>query len=221
MKLFFNAFLKLITGAAFVFLLLFLPAGTFDYFGAWLFIVTLFVPMIVLGIVMLMFARGLLARRLDTKEKEKVQIGIVAASAVLFIAIFVIAGFDFRFAWSDMPQWISLVAAAIFLFGYAFYAEVLRENEYLSRTIKVEEGQSVVDTGVYAFVRHPMYLATVIMFFAIPVILGSWISFALVVFYPVVIVIRIKNEEKLLENNLVGYKAYKEKVKYRLIPFVW
>ena len=221
MKLVFEAFAKFIFGALLVGLLLFLPAGTLCYFNAWLLCAILFIPMLLAGILMLVKAPDLLKRRLDAKEKLGSQKAVIAVSALGFVLGFVTAGLDFRFSWSHVSPICVTVASVAFLIGYLIYAEVLRENEYLSRTVKVEAGQKVVDTGLYSVVRHPMYFATVIIFLAMPIILGSWYSLAVFAFYPVAIVVRIISEEKLLEKELEGYKEYMQKVKYRLIPFVW
>lgn len=221
MKLFLNAFTKFSLGLVLVGGLLFLPAGGFEYINGWLFIALLFVPMLVLGAVLLIKAPGLLEKRLDSKEKERPQKGVVAAAALLFIAGFAVAGFDHRYGWTEVPLWVVITASVILLISYALYAEVMRENEYLSRTVKVHKGQRVVDSGLYAIVRHPMYAATLWLFLSVPIVLGSWWSLVCFTPYLPVIVIRIINEEKLLEAELEGYKEYKEKVKYRLIPFIW
>ena len=181
----------------------------------------LFVPMFIAGIVMMIKNPSLLASRLDAKEKEREQGIVVKLSGLMFIVGFVVAGLDKRFCWFILPKGVSIGAAAVFLIAYILYAEVLRENTYLSRTIKVQEGQTVVDTGLYGIVRHPMYAATVLMFLMIPIILGSWCSFFVFLFYPIIIAIRINNEEKLLSEKLYGYSEYKEKVKYKIIPFLW
>lgn len=181
----------------------------------------LFIPMLILGIILYAKAPALLEKRLQSKEKESTQRGVVALSGVAFIASFIVAGLDFRFGWTHIPKWLLLVAALLFLVSYALYAEVMRENAYLSRTIEVQEDQKVIDTGLYGIVRHPMYMATILMFLSMPVILGSWYAAAIMLVYPVVIVIRILNEEKVLEEGLAGYKEYKLKVKYRIIPFIW
>ncbi len=221
MKLIFSALSKLIFGFLALALLLFLPAGTLDFRGAWLLCGILFIPMIILGIFLLVKAPKLLKKRLDVKENESAQKTVVALSALVFVGGFVTAGLDFRFKWSHVPAPVVIAAAAVFLLGYAMYAEVVRENEYLSRTVKVEKEQKVISTGLYAIVRHPMYLATLFMFLAMPIVLGSWYSLAIFMFYPAIIVVRIKGEEKLLEKELGGYIEYKQKVKYKLIPFVW
>lgn len=221
MKLLFSALTKLILGIVLIGLLLFLPAWTFNYFGAWLFLGVLFLPMLIMGAVMLIKSPALLEKRLQNKEKEAAQKGVVAVSGLMFLGGFIVSALDFRFGWSTVPFWLTVTAAVVFLIGYAFYAEVMRENAYLSRTIEVQEGQKVIDTGLYGVVRHPMYLATLLMFLPIPMILQSFWGLIPMVLYPVVIVIRILNEEKVLERGLVGYSEYKKRVKYRLIPFVW
>ena len=221
MKLFLNALSKFAIGLVLVGLLLFLPAGTFSYFGGWLFIGLLFIPMLFLGAVLLLKAPDLLKKRLNHKEKEKTQQGVVAMSALLFLGGFVFAGLDHRFGWTEVPFPAVIAASVALLVGYGMYAEVMRENAYLSRTVEVQEGQKVIDTGLYGIVRHPMYLATILLFLSIPLVLESWISLLFFAFYPVVIVIRILNEEKVLTENLEGYSRYKEKVKYRLLPYIW
>ena len=221
MKLFINAFVKLICGLLLVGLLLFLPAWTVFYPHAWLFIGLLFVPMLMMGIVLLLAAPALLEKRLSTKEKEKTQQGVVALAGLMFPIGFVVSSLDFRFGWSAVPLWCVIAASVIFLAGYAMYAEVLRENAYLSRTVEVQADQKVIDTGLYGIVRHPMYLATLLMFLPLPLILGSFWGLIPFAFYPLIVIIRIRNEEAVLTEGLPGYGAYKEKVKYRLIPFVW
>ena len=221
MKLALSALIKFTFGLALVGALLFLPAGSLAFFNAWLFIGLLFVPMLILGIVLLLKSPDLLKKRLDAKEKQNAQKGVVAMSALLFLAGFIVAGLDFRFGWSHMPAWAVAVASAILLISYALYCEVMRENAYLSRTIEVQNGQKVVDTGLYGIVRHPMYAVTIWLFLAIPVLLGS--LYALLCFLPYipVIVVRILNEEKLLTEELDGYEEYKKRVKYRLLPLIW
>lgn len=221
MKLLIHALTKFTCGLLLVGLLIFLPAGTLRYPNGWLLIGLLFVPMLIAGFVMLFKAPGLLAKRLDVKEKQGTQKGVVAFSGLMFLVGFVVAGLDFRFSWSQMPLPVTVAASALFLIAYALYAEVMRENAYLSRTVKVEEGQTVVDTGLYGIVRHPMYMATVILFLMIPLVLGSWYAALVFAFYPVIIIARIKGEEDLLTRELPGYAAYQKKVKYRMIPFVW
>ena len=221
MKLFLNALTKFTAGLLLVALLLFLPAGTIRYPGGLLFLCLLFVPMLLLGIIMLARARDLLAKRLDVKEKQGTQKGVVAVMGLIFLSGFILAGLDFRFGWSKVPLPVVIVASVLFLVGYALYAEVMRENAYLSRTVKVEEGQTVISTGLYAVVRHPMYTASTVMFLALPLILGSWYALIPFALYPVIMVVRIHGEEKLLTAELSGYEEYTRKVKYRMIPFIW
>lgn len=221
MKLAISALIKFTVGLALVGLLLFLPAGTLSYANGWLFIGLLFLPMLLLGIVLLIRSPKLLEKRLGAKEKENTQKGVVAASGLLFIAGFAVAGLDFRFGWSKMPLWVVIAASVVLLISYALYAEVMRENAYLSRTVEVREGQKVVDTGLYGIVRHPMYAVTVWLFLSIPVVLGSWWACLCFLPYTPLIVIRIINEEKLLTEELEGYAEYKKRVRYRLLPFIW
>ena len=221
MRLLTEALIKFTCGVLMVGLLIFLPAGTFSYRYGWLLIGLLFAPMLVAGLVMLRKSPDFLKRRLDAKEKQTAQKGVVAFSGLMFVVGFVVAGLDFRFGWSKIPAWVVVTAAAIFLIAYALYAEVMRENAYLSRTIRVEEGQTVVDTGLYGIVRHPMYGVTILLFLMIPLVLGSWYALIAFAFYPAIIVVRLKNEEELLTRELPGYSEYKKKVKYRLIPFIW
>ena len=221
MKLLLSALTKYLSGLLLVGALLFLPAGSFSYLGAWLFLALLFVPMLALGIVLFIKSPALLEKRLRVKEKQGTQRGVVAVSALLFIGGFVVAGLDARFGWSHVPLWAVIAAAVVLLASYALYAEVMRENAYLSRTVEVQEGQKVVDTGLYGIVRHPMYAVTLWLFLSIPVVLGSW--WALLCFSPylAVIVVRIRNEEAVLDAELDGYTDYKKSVKYRILPFVW
>lgn len=221
MKLLCNALLKFTCGLALVGLLIFLPAGTLHFANGWLLIGLLFAPMLIAGFVMFFRSPEFLAKRLDVREKQATQKGVIAYSGLMFIAGFVVAGLDFRFGWSRMPLPVTIVASVLFLTAYALYAEVMRENAYLSRTIKVEEGQKVVDTGLYGIVRHPMYMATILLFLMIPVVLGSWYALIIFACYPAIIVVRLKDEEALLTRELSGYAEYKQKVKYRIIPFVW
>ena len=216
-----SAFTKFLAGLILMGLILFLPAGTFAYMNAWLFLGLLFIPMLVLGVALFVKAPELLEKRLQSKEKETTQKGVVAFYGLMFIGSFVLAGLDFRFGWTSVPNWLIIVAAAILLASYGMYGEVMRENAYLSRTVEVQENQKVIDTGLYGVIRHPMYTATIFLFLAIPIVLGSWIAFAVMLLYPAAIVARIGNEEQVLEKGLQGYKEYKKKVKYRLIPFVW
>ena len=221
MKLFVSALVKFLVGLLLVGLLIFLPAGTFAYSGGIRFLCLLFIPMLLMGVVMMICARDLLAKRLDAKEKQAAQKGVQSLSGLVFIAGFVLAGLDFRFSWSDVPLPVVIAASAIFLAGYGLYAEVMRENAYLSRTVKVEEGQTVVSTGLYGIIRHPMYTASILMFLAIPLVMGSWYAMIPLAFYPALMVVRVLDEEKLLTAELAGYAEYKTKVKYRLIPFIW
>lgn len=221
LKLFAQAVSKFLLGVVLVALLVFMPAGTLDFRNGWLFMAVLFIPMFIAGIVMMLKNPELLKRRLQAKEKQEEQQLVIKLSGLMFIAGFVLAGLDFRFGWCHLSDIVIISCAVIFLCGYVMFAEVLRENTYLSRTIEVAEGQTVVDTGLYGLVRHPMYLATVIMFLTMPLVLGSLISFLVFCAYPFIIAARIKNEEKLLEAELQGYTEYKHKVPYRLIPFIW
>ena len=221
MKLFFQALTKYLLGLVLVGALLFLPAGSLRYSNGWLFIGLLFLPMLLLGAVLLIKAPALLEKRLSAKEKEKTQKGVVGLSALLFLCGFVVAGLDFRFGWSQIPPAAVYTASAVLLVSYALYGEVMRENAYLSRTVEVQKGQTVVDTGLYGIVRHPMYAATLWLFLSIPVVLGSLWALLCFSFYLPVIVIRILNEEKVLSASLEGYTEYKKRVKYRLIPLIW
>lgn len=221
MKLFLEAIAKFIFGVALVGVLIFLPAGTVAYFNGWLLMGILFVPMFFAGIVMMCKNPDLLRSRLDAKEKQQEQSLVVKLSGLMFLAGFVVAGLGVRFHWYSLPKGVSIGAAMVFLISYILYAEVLRENTYLSRTIKVQENQKVIDTGLYGIVRHPMYSATLLLFLSMPIVLGSLYSFLIFLAYPFIIAKRIQYEEAFLEKELVGYGAYKQKVKYRLIPFVW
>ena len=221
MKLLLSAIMKFIFGLVLVGVLIFLPAGTVAYIYGWLFVGLLFVPMLIAGFVMYFKSPELLKKRLDAKEKQSAQKGVLAFAGLMFIAGFVTAGLDYRFGWSRMPVGVTITVSVLFLFAYALYAEVLRENAYLSRAIKVEEGQTVVDTGLYGVVRHPMYAATILLFLTMPLILGSWYALIPFAFYPVIIAVRLVDEENLLSKDLPGYEEYKQKVKYRLIPYIW
>ena len=221
MKLLIEALAKFACGLIMVSLLIFLPAGTFCYTYGWLLIGLLFGPMLIAGVVMLVKSPEFMKKRLDAKEKQGTQKGVVAFSGLMFIIGFVVAGLDFRFGWSAMPTWVVITSSVLFLVAYALYAEVMRENAYLSRTIRVEEGQTVVDTGMYGIVRHPMYAVTILLFLMIPLTLGSWYALIAFGFYPALIVFRLKDEEELLTWELPGYAEYKQKVKYRIIPFIW
>ena len=220
-KLLLSALTKFLLGLVLVGAILFLPAGSFSFVGGWLFITLLFIPMIFLGVFLFIKSPELLEKRLDAKEKENTQKGVVAFSGLLFLAGFIVAGLDYRFAWSHVPTWLVIVASAVLLVSYALYAEVMRENAYLSRTIEVQQGQKVVDTGLYGIVRHPMYAVTIWLFLSIPLVLGSFFSLLCFLPYPIIMAVRILNEEKVLAAGLDGYADYKKKVKYRLIPFVW
>ena len=220
-KLFVQAIMKFLLGVVLVGLLIFLPAGTLSYFNGWLFIGVLFIPMFIAGIIMMIKNPTLLKARLDGKEKQKEQGLLIKLSGLMFIAGFIVAGFDYRYSFIKIPSWISYVASVTLLLAYLLWAEVLRENTYLARTIKVVEGQQVIDKGLYGIVRHPMYSATIILFLSMPLVLGSLVSFFIFLLYPIIIVSRIIHEEKFLEKELDGYKQYKEKVKYRLFPFIW
>ena len=221
MKLFFEALSKFLLGAVLVFLLIFLPAGTLGYRNGWLLMCVLFIPMFFAGILLAIKKPDLLEKRLDGKEKLKTQDKVIKLSGLMFITGFAIAGLDFRFSLCPIPEAVSGIFCGVFILAYALFAEVLRENAYLSRTVKVEEGQTVIDTGLYSIVRHPMYFASLLLFLSMPLILGSLLSFAVFLFYPFIIATRIKSEEELLEKELKGYSEYKQKVKYRLIPFIW
>ena len=212
---------KLLLGVLLTVLLLFLPAGTLHWWNAWLLMAVLFVPMLIAGLVMLFKAPELLRRRLNAKERQTEQKGVIAWSGLLFIASFLLAGFGFRFGWYMLPRAWCLLSAGVFLLGYALFGEVLRENEYLSRTVEVTEGQRVVSTGLYGVVRHPMYFATLLMFLSMPLILGSVYGFLVMLAYLPVLAARIRGEEALLERELKGYSEYKQKVRYRLIPHIW
>ena len=220
-RLFIQAMTKFLGGVVLVGLLLFLSAGSLRYWQAWLLIGILFVPMLIAGLVMMGRNPALLRKRLDAKEKESEQKTVVALSGLLFIASFAVAGLNWRFQWWVLPDWAVWVAAGLFLLSYLLYAEVLRENTYLSRTIKVQEDQKVIDTGLYGIVRHPMYMASTVLFLAMPLVLASPISFFIMLGYLPVIAKRIRNEEKVLEEGLEGYSEYKKKVKYRILPLIW
>ncbi len=219
--LFFQAMGKFALGLLLVGALLFLPAGSFAYWNAWLFLILLFAPMFCAGLVMMLRSPELLRKRLNAKETESEQKQVLAWSGLMFLAAFVLAGLNFRFGWLPLPDWAVWAAAGVFLLAYLLYAEVLRENAYLSRTIEVQEGQKVIDTGLYGVVRHPMYMATVFLFLSMPLVLGSPLSFLILLLYIPIIVKRIRNEEDVLTEGLEGYAAYKERVRYRLIPFIW
>ena len=220
-KLFVQAITKVTLGIILVGALLFIPAGTWSYPQAWLFLGILFIPMIIAGFIMMKVSPALLRKRLNAKEQEDEQKTVVLLSGLMFIGAFVAAGLSFRFGWAMLPMSVSYAGAVLFLLAYALYAEVLKENEYLSRTIEVQENQKVIDTGLYGVVRHPMYMSTLVLFLAMPLVLGSVISFVIMLVYIPIIAKRIRNEEQVLEAGLEGYKEYKQKVKYRIIPFIW
>ncbi len=220
-KLFFSALGKYFLGILLVGVLLFLPAGSLYYVNGWLFMGVLFLPIFIMGALLMLKNPSLLQKRLDAKEKQKEQNTVIKLSGLMFVVGFILPGLGFRFGWYTLPRIVTLIASALFLIGYCLFAEVLRENTYLSRTIEVQDSQTVIDTGLYGVVRHPMYTATLLMFLSMPMILGSLYSLAVFLSYPFIIVFRIKKEEELLTKELDGYQEYKQKVKYRLIPFVW
>lgn len=220
-KLFVQAIVKFLAGVVLVGALLFIPAGSFAYWQAWLFLGILFIPMFVAGLIMMAKNPELLRKRLNAKEEESEQKLVLALSGLMFITAFVVAGLNYRFGWLPLPVWVPIVGAVLFLLAYVLYAEVLRENTYLSRTIEVQEGQKVIDTGLYGIVRHPMYMSTLLLFLAMPVVLGSLISLAIMFLYIPIIALRMRNEEKVLEEGLEGYREYKTRVKHKVIPFIW
>ena len=220
-KLFFQAIIKFILGVLIIGLLLFIPANTINYWNSWLFMGLLFIPMFIAGIVMMIKSPDLLRKRLNAKEKEHEQKQVILFSGLMFLSGFIIAGLNYKYNWIIIPNYVVIISSIVFIIAYILYAEVLRENAYLSRTIEVKENQKVVDTGLYGIVRHPMYGATIILFLSMPLILGSIISFVIFLIYPFIIAKRIKNEEEVLERELVGYIEYKKKVKYKVIPFIW
>ena len=220
-KLLISGLSKLVLGFLLIAALLFLPAGTWCYVQAWVFLALMFIPMIIMGIWLYIFQPELLAKRLNNKEKEQQQKNVVALSGLMFIVGFVLCALDYRFTWSVVPLWLTIVASILFLIGYGMYIEIMRENAYLSRTIEVQEGQQLIDTGLYGIVSHPMYTATILMFTSIPLILGSFWSLIIFAIYPLLMVLRIKNEEQVLAAGLKGYTDYQKRVKWRLLPFVW
>ncbi|MBR2752687.1 MAG: isoprenylcysteine carboxylmethyltransferase family protein [Lachnospiraceae bacterium] len=220
-KLFRQALIKFAAGLLLVGVLLFIPAGSLKYWQAWLLICILFVPMFIAGLIMMQKSPELLRKRLNAREEEGEQKEVVLFSGLMFLAAFVLAGFNWRFGWIPLPKAVSYIAAVVFLLAYALYAQVLRENEYLSRTIEVQENQRVIDTGLYGIVRHPMYMSTVFLFLSMPLVLGSLISFVIMLAYIPIIAKRIRNEEEVLEEGLKGYREYKNKVRYKVIPFIW
>ena len=219
--LFFSAILKFTAGVVLLAALLFLPAGTIHWFGGWLLMGILFVPMFLAGLVMMAKNPNLLRSRLNAKEKEAEQDLVIKLSGLMFLVGFILAGLDFRFGWSRLPGWVSILGAVLFLTAYALYAEVLRENTWLSRTIEVQVGQTVVSTGLYGIVRHPMYAVTLLLFLSMPLALGSVPAFLVFLAYPAIIARRIRNEEEVLKRDLPGYGEYLQKVRWRLIPFIW
>ncbi len=221
MKLFVEAFIKFVSGLSLVMILLFIPAGTIKYYNGWLFIALLFLPMIFFGIYLYLKDPELLKKRLKTKETEEKQKLVIGLSALVFVVTFIVSGLDYRFSWTKVNDIVLIAASVCLLLGYFIYMKVIRENAYLSRVVEVQKNQKVIDTGLYGLIRHPMYLATLLMFLVIPLVLGSYIGFMIMLIYPLAIVIRIKDEEEVLDKNLEGYLEYKEKVKYRLIPFIW
>lgn len=220
-KLLLQGLTKFSVGLILIALLIFLPAGSLKFANGWLFVGLLFIPMLIVGLVLAVKNPSLLEKRLNAKEKESEQKAVLAVSGLMFISGFVLAGLNYRFQWWMLPRWAVILASVVFLLSYAMYAEVLRENTYLSRTVEVQENQKVIDTGLYGIVRHPMYSATVLMFLAIPLVLGSLIAFLIFLIYPFMLAKRIRNEEEVLERELAGYKEYKQKVKYRMIPLIW
>ena len=221
LKLFLNAIIKFIFGVLLICGLLFVPANSFEYWNAWLFMGLLFIPMFIVGIVLMIKNPELLSKRLNAKEKENEQKWVLLFSGLMFLSGFIIAGLNYRYGWIEMPNIVIIISTVLFIIAYILYGEVLRENTYLSRTIEVQENQKVIDTGLYGIVRHPMYAATILLFLTMPLILGSIISFIIFLVYPIIINKRIKNEEQVLEKDLEGYSEYKKKVKYKVIPFIW
>ena len=220
-KLFFEAIIKFILGVVIIGLLIFVPANTINYWNGWLFMGLLFIPMFIAGLFMMIKSPELLRKRLNAKEKENEQKLVVKLSGLMFLVGFIIAGLNYRYSWILIPNSVVIISSVIFIILYILYAEVLRENAYLSRTIEVQENQKIIDTGLYGIVRHPMYAVTILLFLSMPLVLGSIISFAIFLVYPFIIAKRIKNEEEVLEKELKGYSEYKKKVKYKMIPFIW
>lgn len=220
-KLFFQAITKFLLGVLIIGALLFIPAGTMEFWNGWLFMGLLFIPMFIVGIILMLKNPELLQKRLDAKEKENDQKQVILLSGLMFLSGFVLSGLNYRFNWIEMPNIVVYISSILFIISYVLYAEVLRENTYLSRTIEVQENQKVIDTGLYGIIRHPMYAVTILLFLSIPLVLGSIISFIIFLIYPLIIVKRINNEECVLEKELKGYSEYKSKVRYRIIPFVW
>ena len=220
-KLFFQAIIKFLIGVIIIGVLLFIPANSFEYWNAWLFMGLLFIPMFIAGIVLMIRNPELLRKRLNAKEKETEQKQIVFFSGLMFVVGFIVAGLNYRFKWILLPDIVIIISSILFTLAYILYAEVLRENTYLTRTIEVQKNQKVIDTGLYGIVRHPMYSVTIILFLTMPLILGSLYSFIIFLVYPLIISKRIKNEEKILERNPEGYSEYKKRIKYKIIPFIW
>ena len=220
-KLFYQAIIKYLLGVLIVGSLLFIPANSFTYWNGWLFMGLLFIPMFIAGIVLIIKNPELLKKRLNAKEKENEQKLVLLFSGLMFVFGFIVAGLNYRFKWVELPNIVIIISSFLFIIAYILYAEVLRENKYLSRTIEIQENQKIIDTGLYGIIRHPMYAVTMLLFLVIPLILGSIISFVIFLIYPVIISKRIKNEEKVMEKELKGYSDYKRKVKYKILPFVW
>ena len=220
-ELLISALVKYFSGLLLVILLLFLPAGTFTYWQGWLLIIILFIPMFIVGLILLKINPDLLKKRLNVKEEQKDQKIVIILSIIMFLTSFITAGLNFRFKWIILPPLVSYISAFVFLIAYTLYGEVLRENVYLSRTIEVQESQKVIDTGLYGIIRHPMYMSTLFLFLSMPLVLGSIISFVIMLFYIPIIHIRIQNEESVLEKGLEGYIEYKQRVKYKIIPYIW
>lgn len=220
-KLLIQACVKFVLGLVFIGILLFLPAGTFEYWNAWLFIALLFIPMFLVGIILWIKNPQLLEKRLKNKEKENTQKTVINVSVIVFTIGFIISGLDFRYGWSQISIEFVIFGSIMLIISYGLYVEVMRENTYLSRIIEVQKEQKVIDTGLYRIVRHPMYFSTILLFLSFPIVLGSVFSFIIFLGFPFLLVKRIKNEEEVLEKELDGYKEYKQKVKYRLIPFIW
>jgi protein-S-isoprenylcysteine O-methyltransferase Ste14 len=220
-NLFSQGIIKFFTGLIIICLLLFIPAGSLNYINGWIFIALLFIPMLIAGIVMFFKSPELLKRRLNAKEEEDEQKTVILISGIMFLLAFIVAGLNFRFGWFRLPQTVIIIASIIFLVSYIMYAEVLRENMYLSRTVEVSENQKVIDTGLYGIVRHPMYTSTIFLFLSMPLLLDSIFSFIIMLIYPIIIAFRIKNEEKFLKRDLEGYEEYQKKVRYKIIPFIW
>lgn len=220
-RLFVQAITKFLSGLVLTGLLLFVPAGTWSYPQAWLLIGILFVPMFIAGLIMMKASPELLRKRLSAKEEQSDQKAVIVLSELMFLAAFIVAGLNFRFGWIRLPAWVSCGAAVVFLIGYALYSEVLKENVWLSRTVEVQENQQVIDTGLYGVVRHPMYMSTLLLFLSMPLVLGSVMSFAIMLLYIPIIARRIRGEERVLEAGLAGYAEYRKRVRYKVIPFVW